>query len=61
MTPDEAPEVIGSREVCRILQINKSTLTRWVASGRITPAGRLGEGRTCAYVFNRAEVEAMAK
>ena len=55
----DPPDLIGSREVCRILDINKSTLSRWVAAGRIIPAGRLGEGRTCAFVFWRADVEKM--
>lgn len=58
--PGAEPDVIGSREVCRLLGINKSTLSRWVAAGKITPASRLGSGPTCAYVFNRAEVEALA-
>lgn len=55
-----APEIIGSRDACRILDINKSTLTRWVASGRITPAGRIGKGVTSAFVFYRADVEKIA-
>ena len=46
---------IPSIDVCRELAIDRSTLTRWVASGRIVPAGKL-PGRTGAYLFAPAEV-----
>lgn len=52
-------ELIGSSEVCRILQINPSTVGRWVESGRLTPAHKL-PGRNGAYLFHRADIDAIA-
>ena len=53
-------DLIGSAEACRILgDISRSTLTRWVESGRITPAYRL-PGENGAVLFTRAEVERVA-
>lgn len=48
-----------SREVCERLTIDRSTLTRWVAAGRIEPAMKL-DGIRGAYLFNRADVERLA-
>lgn len=47
---------IGSAEVCDLLHIDRSTLSRWVASSRITPSMKL-PGQRGAYVFDPAEVE----
>ena len=53
-------DLIGSAEACRILgDISRSTLTRWVESGRITPDYRL-PGENGAFLFIRAEVERVA-
>ena len=53
-------DLIGSREACQILGItNRSTLSRWVALGKIAPAKRLGDGAG-AFLFKRADVEALA-
>jgi len=49
---------IGSTEACRVLQVDKSTLTRWAAEGRITPKHRL-PGRNGALLFAQADVEAL--
>ena len=51
--------LIGSSESCRILEIHPATLVRWVASGRIAPAHKL-PGKNGAYLFQRADVEALA-
>jgi len=51
-------DLIGSRESCRILQIDKSTLSRKVADGSIKPASKM-PGRNGAYVFHRRDVEAL--
>lgn len=48
-------DFIPSVDVCRELSIDRSTLTRWVQSGRIVPVGKL-PGRTGAYLFAPAEV-----
>lgn len=42
--------LITSREVCKRLGIDRSTLTRWVAAGRVKPAQKL-PGLRGAYLF----------
>lgn len=56
--PTTKVEPIGSREACAILRIDKSTLSRWVASGRLTPVHKL-PSRNGAYLFDRADIEAL--
>lgn len=57
--PTTATDLIGSADACRILRIDRSTLSRWVAAGRIAPVHRL-PGATGALLFSRADVEALA-
>jgi excisionase family DNA binding protein len=52
--------LIGSNESCRILEVDKTTLARWAANGRITPAYKL-PGRNGAYLFRRADIKALAE
>jgi predicted site-specific integrase-resolvase len=52
--------LIDSAEACTILAIDRSTLSRWVAAGKLTPAMRAGTGPQSAFVFNRSDVEAFA-
>lgn len=52
-------DLVGSKDVCARLDINRSTLTRWVADGRIAPAVRL-PGRNGAMLFDPADVDALA-
>ncbi len=52
-------DLIGSTESVRILRVDKATLTRWVAAGRITPAHQL-PGRNGAFLFHRADIEKLA-
>lgn len=52
-------DVIGSSEATQILNVDKSTLSRWVASGLISPLKQF-PGRTGAMVFRRADVEKLA-
>ena len=49
-------ELLGSREVCRELEIDKSTLTRWVAAGIVTAAKKL-PGLNGAFLFTRTEID----
>lgn len=49
-------ELMPTVEVARSLGLERSTLSRWVKEGRITPAMRL-PGRTGAFLFHPAEVE----
>jgi predicted site-specific integrase-resolvase len=54
---DEA--LIGSTESCRILNVDKTTLARWAAMGRIVPAHKL-PGRNGAYLFRRGDIKDLA-
>lgn len=53
----QTPELIGSPEACRILQIDRSTLSRWVQLNKLQPAFRLGDSRNSQMVFRRDDVE----
>ena len=37
---DRRPQLISTAEVCERLGIDKSTVSRWVAAGKLTPALR---------------------
>lgn len=50
------PGLIPSADACELLSVDRSTLTRWVASGRIKPAGKV-PGKRGGYLFAVAEVE----
>lgn len=52
------PDLIGSAEVCRILNCHQATVGRWVEGGRLTPVHKF-PGKNGAYLFRRAEVEAL--
>jgi predicted site-specific integrase-resolvase len=56
--PDEPAELIGSTEALDILGIDRSTLSRWVAFGKLTPVTRLSAGG--AFVFDAADIRALA-
>lgn len=53
--PTPIQESLTSSEVCRELSIDRSTLSRWVAAGRIEPMTKL-PGIRGAFLFHRAEV-----
>ena len=57
--PKNAPELIGSAEACRILQIDRSTLSRWVKFGDVKPYMRLSERG--AMLFDRRDIERRKK
>ena len=53
-------DLMPTKEACRLLgNIDRSTLTRWVAAGKITPAIKL-DGTRGPMLFNRADIEALA-
>jgi len=52
-------ELIGSDEASVRLGIDRSTLTRWITAGKITPALQM-PGPTGAFLFTRADVERLA-
>ena len=47
--------LIGSAAACAVLDIDKSTLSRWVKAGTITPAQRL-PGKNGAMLFRPSDV-----
>lgn len=51
--------IIGSKEACTILDIDRATLSRWVAAGKITPAAKL-PAKNGAFMFHRADIENLA-
>ena len=48
--------LLTSAEACEQLEIDRSTLSRWVALGRITPATKL-PGLRGAFLFEPDEVD----
>ncbi|KAB2583974.1 hypothetical protein BS297_17665 [Rhodococcus erythropolis] len=60
MLPDMTiQDLIGSTESCRLLRVDKSTLTRWAKTGVLNPATKL-PGRNGALLFERTDVEKLA-
>ncbi len=53
-------DIIGSTEACTILKIDKATISRWVAAGRITPVAKLPR-KNGAFLFARADIDAIAE
>ena len=53
-------DLIGSAEAEVILDIDRATVTRWAASGRLKLVGRLS-GTNGALLFDRAQVSAVAE
>lgn len=47
--------LLPSKTVCERLNIDRSTLSRWVATGKIVTATQL-PGKTGAFLFDAAEV-----
>jgi predicted site-specific integrase-resolvase len=52
----EVPKFLGSTEVCDRIGIDRSTLTRWIQTGRIAYAQKI-PGRNGVYLFDPVEVE----
>lgn len=51
-------QLISSAEAAEILNYHVATINRMVAAGKLTPAIKL-PGKTGAYLFNRADIEAL--
>jgi excisionase family DNA binding protein len=49
-------DLLTSAEVCERLNIDRSTLSRWVAAGRIAPALKM-PGLRGPFLFDPAEVD----
>jgi excisionase family DNA binding protein len=54
MHKESPSQYIGAAEVCRILGIDRSTLSRWVKEGRLVPAMKL-PGLRGPFLFNRTD------
>lgn len=52
------PELIGTVDVSRILGISRAGVLKRVRTGALNPASTIGRRGT--YVFDRAEIEAIA-
>lgn len=52
------PNLIPSADVCQRLGIDRSTLSRWVAAGKVTPALK-GPGPNGAFWFTEKSVSAL--
>lgn len=59
-TPHKVPDLLTVSQVADRFNVGRSTVTRMIADGRLTPTARL-PGGTGAYLFDRAEIEATAK
>jgi excisionase family DNA binding protein len=53
------PELIPTAEAARRLKVDVSTITRWVASGRLTPAFK-APGPRGALAFDPDDVDRLA-
>lgn len=54
------PQYLGAAEVAERLGIHRSTLTRWITTGRIKPAMQM-PGSSGAYLFRQADVEGLRR
>jgi excisionase family DNA binding protein len=53
---DAGMDLLATIEAAEVIGVERSTLSRWAESGRITVAHRL-PGKNGAVLFDRAEVE----
>ena len=58
MHNDSPPALIPTAVVCAELNVTASTVSRWVAAGRLTPAAK-APGIRGGYLFTRAAVDAL--
>lgn len=50
-------QLIGSKAVCALLNIDRSTLSRRISKGQLKPLAQL-DGPRGAYVFDAADIQA---
>jgi predicted site-specific integrase-resolvase len=58
--PTEAPEYLGSVQVCELVGFDRSTLSRWIKDGTAKPAMKLPTSRG-AYLFTPDEAERLGR
>lgn len=56
----KTPELVGTAEASKIVAVNRRTLLRLIDRGSIRPAMKI-PGTRGAYLFDRDEIEALAK
>ncbi|UJL29975.1 helix-turn-helix domain-containing protein [Mycolicibacterium vanbaalenii] len=54
-----ADDEIVSSEACKILQVDRATLLRWVSDGQVAATRKL-PGRTGAFLFRRGDIQQLA-
>lgn len=54
-TKESNPNLLTTREVAEMVGRNEATITRWVASGKLSPMHK-GEGIRGAFLFRRNDV-----
>lgn len=54
-------QFIGSAEAAEILRIDRSTLIRWIAAGKLTPVLRASDTQTGAHLFKMTDVQRLAR
>ena len=59
MSSNPKVELLNSAEVCALLSIDRSTLSRWVKDGTLPCYTKL-PGLRGAFLFDRSAVEALA-
>lgn len=52
-----APALIGTDEVAAIFHVDRSTVTRWVSAGKLSPVVR----RAGMFLFDEAKVREIAE
>lgn len=55
------PDLIGTTEAAQILNRSPRTVHRMVAAGKLAPAMTAPGGYAGVWLFNRADIEALAK
>lgn len=58
--PTDTPDLVGTVEAAEIIGCERSSLSRWVALGKLTPALQVGHGATGAHLFHRSDIESFA-
>ncbi|WP_067891344.1 helix-turn-helix domain-containing protein [Nocardia vaccinii] len=53
---DIPTDLLTSEEASKLLEVDKSTLIRWVSSGDVKPVRKL-PGKTGAFLFERSDIE----
>jgi len=54
------PDLLPTKDVAQLLGVHVSTVARMVAANEIQPAMKI-PGKTGAYLFDRADVERLAR